>query len=192
MTFPIHLSDHGSSENFPMDGIKMSITDLLFGSKQKSKKEQVKNIDYTNYEEGIYVGYRYFDKNKTDVAYPFGYGLSYTDFEYSNMETMVLNDTINIKFSVNNVGNLAGKEVVQVYVSKPDTNIDRPVKELKAFAKSSMIEPGETIEITFRIPISELAYWNEDNSTWTLEKGSYTVQLASSSRDIRLSTEIKI
>ena len=165
---------------------------MLFGNKQKSKEEQLKNIDYTVYEEGIYVGYRYFDKNKTDVAYPFGYGLSYTDFEYSNMETMVLNDTINIKLSVNNVGNLAGKEVVQVYVSKPDTNIDRPVKELKAFAKSSMIETGETIEIIFRIPISELAYWNEDNSTWTLEKGSYTVQLASSSRDIRLSTEIEI
>ncbi|RLD82796.1 MAG: beta-glucosidase [Bacteroidetes bacterium] len=192
MTFPIHLKDHASTKNFPLVGTKMSITDMLFGNKQKPKEEQIKNIDYTVYEEGIYIGYRYFDKNKTDVAYPFGYGLSYTDFKYSNMETVVLNDTINIKLSVSNVGNLAGKDVVQVYVSKPDTKIDRPVKELKAFAKSLLIEPGDTVEMTFRIPSSELAYWNEDNSTWTLEKGSYTIQLASSSRDIRLSTEIDI
>jgi len=192
MTFPVHLNDHSSMANFPMDGKKMSITDMLLGSKQKPKEEQVKNIDYTVYEEGIYVGYRHFDKIKMNVSYPFGYGMSYTGFEYSNMETTVLNDTIHIKLSISNVGNLAGKEVVQVYVSKPDTNIDRPVKELKAFEKSSMIETGETIEITFRIPISELAYWNEDNSTWTLEKGSYTILLASSSRDIRLSTEIEI
>ena len=108
------------------------------------------------------------------------------------METTVANGTIDIKLTISNDGNLAGKEVVQVYVSKPDTNIDRPIKELKAFAKTSIIETGETLEMTFIIPSSELAYWDEDKSTWALEKGTYTVQLASSSRDIRLSTEIEI
>ena len=192
MTFPINLSDHGSAANFPLDGEMMSITDLLFGSKQKPKEEQVKNKDYTLYEEGIYVGYRHFDKTEKDVSYPFGHGLSYTDFNYSNLETSVTNDTISISLTISNDGNLAGKDVVQVYVSKPDTNIDRPIKELKAFAKTSIIESGETIEMTFKIFSSQLTYWNEDNSTWTLEKGLYTMQLGSSSRDIRLSAEIEL
>lgn len=192
MTFPIHMSDHGSSANFPLDGEMVSITDLLSASKQKPKEEQVKNKDFTMYEEDIYVGYRHFDKTQTDVSYPFGHGLSYTNFEYSNMETTVANDTINIILSISNSGNLAGKEVVQVYVSKADTNIDRPVRELKAFAKTSILETGETVEMTFRIPSSDLTYWNESNSTWTLEKGLYNIQVGSSSRDIKLSTEIEL
>ena len=192
MTFPINMSDHGSAANFPLDGEMVSITDLLSASKQKPKEEQVKNKDFTMYEEGIYVGYRHFDKTNTDVAFPFGHGLSYTNFEYSNMDTTVAKDTINISLSISNSGNLAGKEVVQVYVSKTDTNIDRPVRELKAFAKTSILETEETVEMTFRIPSLELAYWNESNSTWTLEKGIYNIQIGSSSRDIRLNTEIEL
>ncbi|MCB0847357.1 MAG: glycoside hydrolase family 3 C-terminal domain-containing protein, partial [Bacteroidetes bacterium] len=136
MTFPVNLNDHASNANFPLDGTPMSMTDLFFGKKEVSEAEKVKNKDYTNYEEGIYVGYRHFDKENLKVAFPFGFGLSYTDFAYNNMEVSVLNDTVNVKLTVENTGSQAGKEVVQVYASKINTTIDRPLQELKAFAKT--------------------------------------------------------
>ncbi len=192
MTFPVALEDHASSANFPMDAQGMNLSSFIFGKKEKPVNEQVRNIDYTKYEEGIYVGYRHFDKNSIDVSYPFGYGLSYTDFEYDKLDVNVADDTINIKVSVKNTGSVAGKEVVEIYVAKPDTKIDRPVQELKAFAKTPMLNSGETVVLSMRVPVSDLSYWNEENSGWTLEKGAYTITAGSSSRDLRLSSEIKL
>jgi beta-glucosidase len=192
MTFPVALSDHASSKNFPMDGQQMSIKSFLSGSKEKPQDKQVKNVDYTKYEEGVYVGYRYFDTRNIDVSYPFGYGLSYTSFEYSRMDVNVANDTISIKVKVKNTGDTAGKEVVEIYVSKPDTEIDRPVQELKAFAKTSLVNSGEEAELEMKIPVKDLSYWNEKNSEWTLEKGTYVIKASSSSRDPKLSKEISL
>jgi beta-glucosidase len=192
MTFPIALEDHASSKNFPMAGESMNMNSMFSGKKEKTESELVPNKDYTNYEEGIYVGYRYFDKNNIEVSYPFGYGLSYTSFEYENMETEVADGIINVQVSVKNTGDLAGKDVVEVYTSKPETAIDRPAQELKAFAKTPILNPGESVELSMSIPIKDLSYWNEETSAWTLEKGIYRICAAASSRDKKLSKEISL
>ncbi|MEI6140570.1 MAG: glycoside hydrolase family 3 N-terminal domain-containing protein [Mariniphaga sp.] len=192
MTFPIHLNDHASTANFPLDSKPMGMFDMVGPTGTKPEKDQVRNLDYTIYAEGIYVGYRHFDKTNIEVSYPFGYGLSYTQFKYSDMSAAVLNDTLNVDLTISNTGDYKGKDVIQIYLSKPDSKIDRPVQELKAFAKTSILNPGETVNLTFRIPYNELTYWNEKESKWTLEKGQYIVHASSSSRDHRLSKDIII
>ena len=196
MTFPVNLNDHASNANFPLEGGHFSTTDMLsgmiFGHKERPEEKKVKNKDYTNYEEGIYVGYRHFDKTNLDVSYPFGYGLSYTNFEFSKMEVTLEKDTINVMVSVQNTGSQPGKEVVQVYVSKLNPSIDRPVQELKGFAKTEHLEPGATENVIISIPVSELRYWDEVNAGWVLEKGLYGIKSAASSRAIGLVENIKI
>ncbi len=191
MTFPVHLNDHASNANFPLDGAPMSISSMFF-AKEKKEKDKVRNKDYTHYEEGIYVGYRHFDKTNRAVSYPFGFGLSYTSFEYGNYDVVVKNDTIQVSLAVKNVGTQAGKEVVQLYVSKPNSTIDRPVQELKAFGKTRKLAPGETETMTFKIPVSDLSYWDEAIAGWKLENGLYTVKSGSSSRDIKVARDIEI
>ena len=192
MTFPIHLNDHASTTNFPLDSKPMGMFDMVGSTGTKPEKDQVRNHDYTIYEEGIYVGYRHFDKAKIEVSYPFGYGLSFTQFKYSDLAIAVLNDTMKVDLTITNTGEIKGKEVVQIYLSKPDSKIDRPVQELKAFAKTPILNPGEAANLSFKIPLNELTYWNEQDSKWTLEKGQYTVHASSSSRDIRLSKDFMV
>jgi len=192
MTFPIDINDHASNSNFPQNGLPMQITDMLFGKDEVPEDEMVKNVDYTNYEEGIYVGYRHFDKAGKDVSYPFGYGMSYTNFEYGDMELIHENDTLKVSIPITNIGDVKGKEVVQFYVSKDSTQIDRPVQELKAFAKTMMLTSGTTDTLEVNIPVKSLRYWNEKSSQWTLEPGSYVIKAGASSRDIEKSVRIKI
>lgn len=192
MTFPIALEDHASTANFPVNVEDISMNAMFSKPKEKTEAEMIKNVDYTRYEEGIYVGYRHFDKNNVDVSYPFGFGLSYTTFEYENMLATVSNDSVNISITVKNTGSTAGKEVVEIYVSKPDTKIDRPVQELKAFAKTPLLAPGEISLVKISIPVSDLRYWNESVSGWNLEEGGYTIHAGASSRDHKLSQEIRL
>jgi beta-glucosidase len=192
MTFPVNLEDHASHANFPLQGGSMGMTDMLTSREEKPESEKVRNKDYTTYEEGIYVGYRHFDKAGLPVSFPFGYGLSYTDFEFGEMKATLENDTIQVRIPVTNVGDHAGKEVVQVYVSKPEASVDRPVRELKAFAKTHLLQPGDTAEFTLQIPVSDLRYWNETRSGWALEKGDYSIEVGASSRDIRESAAIEL
>ncbi len=193
MTFPINLNDHSSNANFPLEGATYNIMTLMFASREeKPENEKVKNKDYTDYEEGIYVGYRHFDKAELEVSYPFGHGLSYTTFDLSNLNVTMKNDTINVMATITNSGSFAGKEVVQIYTSKPDTKIDRPLKELRTFAKTKSLNAGEATILTLQIPVSELSYWSEEASQWILEKGLYSIQVGASSRDIRLSMEVEV
>ncbi len=192
MTFPVNLQDHASNANFPLDGEPMKITDAFAMGKEKPEKERIRNKDYTYYEEGIYVGYRHFDKANVAVSYPFGFGLSYTRFEYSNINVTVNSDTVNISTDIKNIGDFSGKEVIQVYVAKPNSGIDRPVQELKAFAKTKKLEPGDSRTISMRIPVNELSYWDETNARWELERGNYEIRLGASSRDIMLVGEIDL
>jgi beta-glucosidase len=185
MTFPKRLEDHASHANFPLEGKRMEVSDFIEDREQKPEAERIRNIDYTLYEEGIYVGYRHFDKAGLEVAFPFGFGLSYTEFEYGEAMAAVEDEIIQIGLTVTNTGMLAGKEVVQVYVSRPGSSVDRPVRELKAFSKTRMLQPGETFEITFSIPVSDLRYWDETEAGWALEEGTYEFQVGASSRDIR-------
>ena len=197
VTFPVNLSDHASTQNFPQDGEQQTILGLINNMMLGNKKAQpegkkIKNKDYTNYEEGIYVGYRHFDKADLDVAYPFGHGLSYTDFEYSSAAVTLEKDSIQISVQIQNTGKRSGKEVVQVYVSKSNSTIDRPLKELKAFAKTSALEPNATEELQINIAVSDIRYWDEAKNDWALEKGRYTVKLGSSSRDVRQEYTIEL
>lgn len=194
MTFPMNLDDHASNANFPQEGGHLSYTDLisglLFGKEDRPEAEKVQNRDYTKYDEGIYVGYRHFDQANLEVSYPFGYGLSYTDFEFSEVEVSVEDNMITAVVRVQNTGQVAGKEVVQVYTEKLKSTIDRPIQELKAFAKTGLLEPGAFEHLTLKIPVSELRYWDGKSGDWALEKGAYRVRIGTSSRDIRQMAEI--
>jgi beta-glucosidase len=197
VTFPINLSDHASTQNFPQDGEQQTIlgliNNMMLGNKKaRPEGEKIKNKDYTNYEEGIYVGYRHFDKAILAVAYPFGHGLSYTDFEYSSAAVSLEKDSIQISVQIQNTGKRIGKEVVQVYVSKYNSTIDRPLQELKAFTKSIALKPNATEELKINIAVSDIRYWDEAKNDWALEKGRYTVKLGSSSRDIRQEYTIEL
>jgi len=179
MTFPVNLMDAASSRNFPID----ATNEVYFTNRREDSG--VKDVDVTRYEEGIYVGYRWFDKQNLAVSYPFGYGLSYTTFEYGN--PLVINDGKKVTAFVNvkNTGSVAGKEAVQLYVSAPAGTLDKPVKELKAYAKSKELAPGEVVTLSFSFPVSELASFDEEASAWKVEAGTYTFQFGASSRDIR-------
>lgn len=194
MTFPVNLKDHASHANFPEGGeqwtLPQMLTGLLFPQGERPDDEKVRNRDYTHYDEGVYVGYRHFDKTNMDVSFPFGYGLSYTNFEYGPMETEVLNDTINVNLTVKNIGEVDGKEVVQLYTEKLNSSIDRPTQELKAFVKTRSLTSGEVDSIAIKLPVKELRYWNEKNKAWTLEQGTYSIKVGASSREIREVVEV--
>jgi beta-glucosidase len=193
MTFPIHLEDHASNANFPLDGGMMDFTKMLFGrNKQKPEDEKIKNKDFTKYQEGIYVGYRHFDKAGLDVSYPFGFGLSYTQFELSDLTVSLEKDYINLELKVINIGSTAGKEVVQVYSAKPDSSVDRPPYELKTFLKTPLLNPGDSTYLNMQIPLSDLSYWSEKESKWILEKGLYSIYTGTSSRALPLTADLEI
>jgi beta-glucosidase len=146
----------------------------------------------TEYSEGIYVGYRYHDKNNTRPLYPFGFGLSYTSFEYSGLKTEKQSDsTFVVTLQVKNTGNYDGTEIVQLYTSEVNPTADRPVKELKGFTKA-FIKKGETREVQIRVKNAELGFFDESANAWKLNKGKYRVMIGSSSADIRLNTEIEL
>jgi beta-glucosidase len=150
---------------------------------------------FTEYRESIYVGYRYYDKANKPVQYPFGHGLSYTAFEYSDLvlskTARKANETLEVMVKVKNTGRVAGKEVVQIYVSPPESRIFKPEKELREFAKLAL-EPGEEKTLTFSLGKRAFAYWNININNWHVESGIYQILVGSSSRDIRLSAEVEI
>lgn len=178
MTFPVRYEDHASSRNFPID--------MAFGMFGKDKDaEPQRNVDYTEYEEGIYVGYRWFDKQGLEVSYPFGYGLSYTRFEWSEASVKSSRGETAVSVKVTNTGKIPGKDVVELYVAAPQGELDKPVKELKAYAKTRELQPGESQLITLKVKNSELASYDESASAWVTDAGHYDFMLGSSSRDIR-------
>ena len=180
MTWPVKFSDAYSSRNFPID------EDPRIDMLNQGKKGDVKNVDYTNYEEDIYVGYRYFDSFEVPVAYPFGYGLSYTTFEYSDAKITQKNDIYDISVAVKNTGKYEGKEVVEVYISAPDSKAaNKPAKELKAFAKTKLLKPGESQTLTLSITAPELASFDEAASAWVVAEGEYQFLIGASSQDVK-------
>ena len=181
MTWPVRFTDVASSRNFPID------EDPRIDMFSQGKTGNVRNVDYTDYEEDIYVGYRYFDSFDVPVSYPFGYGLSYTSFEYSNASVSQDKDVYRICVDIKNTGNYEGKEIVQLYVAAPDSKqANKPVKELKAYAKTQSLKPGESAQIEMTVNTSDLASFDEKTSSWVVSKGDYGFLLGSSSKDIRV------
>ncbi|WP_422444910.1 glycoside hydrolase family 3 N-terminal domain-containing protein [Thermoanaerobacterium sp. DL9XJH110] len=146
------------------------------------------------YNEGIYVGYRYYDTFNVPVSYEFGYGKSYSTFEYSNLNLSsdTFNDTLNVTVDITNTSSVPGKEVVQLYVGAPGVSMHKPVKELKAFAKTKVLEGGETETLSFTLDAMSLASYDEDRDAWVAEPGVYTVYAAASSKDIRLTATFTV
>ncbi|MEM4595430.1 MAG: glycoside hydrolase family 3 C-terminal domain-containing protein [Thermofilaceae archaeon] len=146
--------------------------------------EPPENPQRVVYEEGIFVGYRYYDTFGVEPAYEFGYGLSYTKFEYRNLEITKTDGSVIVSFEVMNTGSYPGKEVAQVYVRAPKGRLDKPFQELKAFKKTRLLNPGESERIELAIDVKSLASF--DGREWVVESGVYEVRVGSSSRDIRL------
>ena len=148
-----------------------------------------------NYEEGILVGYRWYDTKKIAPLYPFGYGLSYTQFEYSDLKTDQTNypkdGTIKLSFNLKNTGEVAGAETTQLYVSDPECSVMRPTKELKGFRKV-FLQPGESKTVNISVLISSLAFYSEEDHGWVVEPGSFILQVNSSSADNRLKETINV
>ncbi|MBZ6004358.1 glycoside hydrolase family 3 C-terminal domain-containing protein [Paraclostridium bifermentans] len=170
-TFPLKLSDNPSYLNFPGE------------------------VDKVEYKEGIFVGYRYYDKKAMDVLFPFGYGLSYTNFEYSNLKISKneIDDTEKVTVSVNikNIGDVFGKEIVQLYIRDKESSVTRPEKELKGFEKIGL-EPGEEKEVTFILNKRSFAYYNVDLGDWHVESGEFEILIGKSSREIVLKEVITV
>ena len=146
------------------------------------------------YKEGIYVGYRYYDSFNVPTAYEFGYGLSYTTFEYSDLRLSnnTFSDKISATVTVKNTGKVAGKEVVQLYLAAPTTQIDKPADELKGFAKTKLLKPGESQSLTFELDTRALASFWSGISAWVADKGDYDVRIGASSKDIRLKASFNL
>lgn len=169
-TWPISIGDDPSTYNFPQKPDYYNLTDKFEGG-------NLKGVNYSNHEEDIYVGYRYYDTFGKPVAYPFGFGLSYTTFEFGKLTAKKQGDNIVVTVSVKNTGNVAGKQVAQIYVTAPKGTLEKPAKELKAFAKTRELKPGESETLKMSIPVRDLASFDEANSQWLAEPGTYTFRV---------------
>ncbi len=151
------------------------------------------NVQTELYEEGIYVGYRYFDTFEVPVRYGFGYGLSYTDFEISNYRLVKISaEKISISASVKNTGKVSGKEVVQVYASLPGGTLEKEAHRLAAYAKTAELKPGETEEVTMEVTVDALTSYDEESAAWILEKGFYGIWIGNSLASAKLCGGMKL
>lgn len=170
-TFPNNCTDALSARNFPM-----------FGGNERMQIQSWaprSTMEYTDYEEGVFVGYRYFNTYQQPVSYPFGYGLSYTTFDYSSAKIKKTADGFEVSVTVKNTGNVAGKEVVQLYVSAPMGMMEKPAQELKAFAKTRTLQPGEQQVLMMKVSDRELSSYDENAQQWVTDKGDYQIHISS-------------
>lgn len=194
MTFPLSYADVPSKENFPdVDNIPAKdIEDAMEDTHDVQDGVKRRNFDETVYEEGVFVGYRHYDTNHIKTAYPFGYGLSYSSFSYGTPVLEMANDTVVVNVEVKNTGKAAGKEVVQLYVSAPGKDMVKPVKELKGFSKTGLLKAGEKETLTLRVPVSDLASFDESASSWKLEGGTYQFHVAADAENVKSSLSVDI
>ncbi len=199
ITFPKKLSDSPAHKDFrTYPGLKdwssAKEGDIIALRKNKGMVIFTDDDDKVYYDEGIYVGYRHFDKNNIEPLFPFGHGLSYTTFDYKNLKlssnSIKQDEKLTISLDITNSGNRAGAEVVQLYIQDVECSIDRPVKELKGFEKI-FLEPGQTQKVEFEVGTDELSFFDEDTESWKVEPGKFKVLIGSSSRDIRLEGEFE-
>jgi beta-glucosidase len=170
-TFPIRLEDNPTYINYPGENGRV------------------------RYGEGIFVGYRYYEKKRVEPLFPFGFGLSYTSFAYANLrlgaETIGSDESLTVSLDVTNTGQQAGQEVVQLYVHDIASRLARPPKELKSFAKVALT-PGETTTVTLTLDRQALAYWDDAQQAWVAEAGEFEVLVGSSSQDIRARASFRL
>ena len=194
---PMTISDayehEPSAPNFPRIYADKPFNYSFYRRLEGNKKDYtVKDIDYTDYEEDIWVGYRYFQtKAPRHVAYPFGYGLSYTTFKWSGLKVAAADGGYRVCVTVRNTGKVAGKDVVQLYVKAPGREMEKPARELKAFAKTPLLQPGESCTVEMFVSAESLASWDEKSSSWSVEKGRYRFIAARNAADRGLRNRIR-
>jgi beta-glucosidase len=179
MTFPMTYADVPSADNFPgelLPGQEAPTGPTLFGVPSR-----------VTYDEGIYVGYRYYTTFGIEPAYPFGYGLSYTAFEHGapQLSAAEFADAITVTVAVTNGGAAPGRDVVQLYVSAPGEALDKPERELRAFAKTALLQPGQSETVTLTLTGRDLASFDTERAAWVAEAGTYAVETGTSAHDIR-------
>lgn len=173
-SFPLKYEDVPSAATFPGEPVDEPINSF--------------------YSEGIYVGYRYYDSFNVPTAYEFGYGLSYTSFDYSDLKLSSTRFSSKLKVTVliKNTGKVAGKEIVQLYLAAPSAQIEKPVHELKGFAKTKLLQPGESQQLEFELNERSLASFWSGIDAWVADKGDYEVRIGASSKDIRLKASFNL
>ena len=197
MTFQINYGDAYADKNFPakVDDKTLGAMFMWGYNKDQAPKERQpqKDIDFTNYEEDIYVGYRYFDSFGKPVAYPFGFGLSYTTFAYDDLEVEEEDGIYTVKVEVKNTGKCAGRNVVELFVAAPNSKkLNKPEKELRNYAKTKLLQPGESETVTMQVKTQDLASFNEKASAWKTDAGRYDFLICSSANDVEAKTSANV
>ena len=197
MTFQIKYGDAYGDKNFPANVDDKTLGAMFMWGADKDKaateRKPEANIDFTNYEEDIYVGYRYFDSFGKPVAYPFGFGLSYTTFSYTDATATVDGDVVTVTVKVTNTGQRAGRNVVELFVAAPNSKkLNKPEKELRNYAKTRLLQPGQTETVTMQVKTEDLASFNEKASAWKTDAGVYSFLICSSANTIEAKATAKI
>ena len=187
MTWPIAATDHPATANFAKEYDMYTYKNM-----EGWGKGNIPGVDFSNHEEDIYVGYRYFDTFKKDVAYPFGFGLSYTTFEMGKPSVKANGKNIEVSVTVKNTGKVAGKQVAQVYVTAPKGAYEKPAKELKAFGKTRELKPGESQTLKMTLEKRDLASFDEANSQWKVDAGNYLFQVGTDVESIKGTATLKV
>lgn len=187
MTWPIAATDHPSTANFAKEYDMYTYKNM-----EGWGKGNIPGVDFSNHEEDIYVGYRYFDTFKKDVAYPFGFGLSYTTFEMGKPSVKANGKNIEVSVTVKNTGKVAGKQVAQVYVTAPMGAYEKPAKELKTFGKTRELKPGESQTLKMTLEKRDLASFDEANSQWKVDAGNYLFQVGTDVESIKGIATLKV
>ncbi|MEN0037434.1 MAG: glycoside hydrolase family 3 C-terminal domain-containing protein [Cellvibrio sp.] len=185
-TFPLKLNDYPAAENFP--GVVLEAADP--GTYNPMLGDKAASVEY---KDSIWVGYRHFNTKGVKTAYSFGYGLSYTEFKYSALKLSKpsVDGELTVTVTIKNSGKVAGKEVAQLYVSAPEGKLEKPSAELRAFAKTKLLQPGESQTLTFVIAEKDLTSFDVSQNNWLVDAGKYTVKIGASSTDIKLTKTFK-
>ena len=189
-TYVVDFNKIPSTANFPVNARELQ--SQARANRNNPEAKPVSMYDYTEYKERLDIGYRYFDRHPEQVSYPFGFGLSYTTFSYSDAQAKVEDGIVNLSVKVTNTGSVAGKEAVQVYIEAPQGGLNKLAKELKAYGKTALLQPGESEVMEFKLSGYELAGYNLNASAWQTVKGDYKADFAASSQDIRCQAQFSI
>ena len=189
-TYVVDFNKIPSTANFPVNARELQTQ--ARANRNNPDAKPVSKYEFTEYKERLDIGYRYFDRYPEQVSYPFGFGLSYTSFSYSEAQAKVVDGIINLSVKVTNTGSVAGKEAVQVYIEAPQGGLNKLTKELKAYGKTALLQPGESQTLDFTLSQYDLAGFDLAASDWKTLNGEYKADFAASSQDIRCQAQFTI
>ncbi|MBQ3260131.1 MAG: glycoside hydrolase family 3 C-terminal domain-containing protein [Alistipes sp.] len=191
MTFPMTYADV-PAQNFPLNVPETGKNQSFENQSKVCQPYDIPNVDYTNYEEDIYIGYRHYATRNVPVAYPFGFGMTYSKFEASDMQVAKSKSGFEVSCKVANVGKFPAKQVVQLYSTELAPEIDRPAIELRGYRKTPLLQPGESCVVTIAISNDDLATYSEKESAWKVRKGDYRLSLGFDSATLPLSQVVTV